>query len=299
MKCSIISFLFTVSTIIILLSCGCKKVDSLSALPKTVRIAIQPKNSILNVNKKWRPLMSYLSEKTGYRFELISSLSYGSFIASIEGVNVDFSIQNGLLYLLLVKTKGAIPLVKVANKEGPLGMRGTIITHKDNTSLQKLTMPDQLFMLKGKKIAISSKYAVTGYLAQAVLCKENGVDPNKDLNHIIVGKEKEVLDAVLSRSVDAAFISEETLQEHRSEFPEGVIVVLLTTKYYPQWCLTSFKTTDPELSVKVKSAIMELNNGDEKSRQILSECGVSGFIETSPEEYKIIEKDAQLISMPY
>jgi len=279
-------------SMIILTIMGCLGHSTESKAPRIYRIVIQPKYPFLMMNIEYKPLVDYISRATGCKFEQVSSGSYTNFMARIEETKADFSFQNGFLFISLEKTKGAKVIVRSLCSDDSAEDKGLIITKKGS----KICLIEDL---KGKRIGIASRKAVSGYLAQAVLCKKNGVNPDVHANLLFLGREDEVLKKVLEGKVDAGFISENTYFGLKDKFKAGEIVEIASTDFYPHWCFVSFRNTDPKITERVKKALLKISMDKPEERRILLKAGISGFVEGSSREYDIVRKAADFLGVPY
>ena len=246
---------------------------------EVVKLSIQPKYSISIMSKKYSPIIRYLSEETGYKIRLVSALSYSSYFHALEANQVDIAFQNPLAYIILHKTRGAYPLVKM-KYNGIDKYRGMIITHKESGI-------ENIEELKGKKIAVASRKALCGYLGQARLCRESGIDVERELSIVLMQTQDDVILNVYRQKVDAGFVSEDAMLEVKGRIDLGEIKIVEYTDYFPTWCVAAFRNTKPEVAEKIKKALLKLDVEISKQRDILEAMGVAGFIEAKDSDYKL------------
>ena len=153
---------------------------------EVVKISVQPVYSLHIMSQKYWSLFSYLSSKTGYDVRVVSAMNYDNYPTTLEANQVHIGIQNPLAYITLVKTRGAYPLVKMVHPDGTTSYRGVIITRQGSGI-------KQIKDLKGKKVAVASREAVGGFLGQALICKQNSIDVDKDLRIFLLGSQDAVL----------------------------------------------------------------------------------------------------------
>ena len=251
-----------------------------NASEEVVKLSIQPKYSLNIMSKKYSPMIHYLSEETGYKIRLVSALSYSSYFHVLEANQVDIAFQNPLAYIILHKTRDAYPLVKTVGFDGMDKYRGIIITHKDNGI-------ETINDLKGKEVAIASRRALGGYLGQAHLCRENGIDVEKELSIVLMQTQDDVILNVYRQKVDAGFVSEDALPEVKEKIDLGEIKIVEHTDYFPTWCVAAFRNTKPEVAEKIKKALLKLDSEIPQQRNILEAMGGIGFTEANDSDYKL------------
>lgn len=259
---------------------------------KKVKISALPMYSLPLMTKRFIPLINYLSETTGYKIKYVSTLSYETYLATLESVQVDIGYQNPFIYVILAKTKGAYPLVKAIDFNGNSGYRGIIITHI-NSGIKTI------LSLKGKKVMVNSRKDECGYIAQASLCLQNGINPEKDLTVILAKSQDEVISKVYQQKVDAGFVREDVLSAVKDKIDLNKIKIVAHTEPFPNWCFAAFSHTDKNVAEKIKQALLKLNKNNPDHYKILEKAEVSGFIETSDADYEIIRKKADILKIPY
>lgn len=257
-----------------------------------VKICFLPIYSLPLMTERFMPLVNYLSESTGYKIEYVSSLSYGGYLTTLESAQVDIGYQNPLFYIILAKTKRAYPLVRAVDFNGNSMYRGVIITHI-KSGIETITG------LKDKKVMCVSRKAIGGYLAQASLCIQNKIDPEKDLTVILAKNQDEVVSKIYRQKVDVGFVREDVLLAVKDKVDLNKVKIIAYTDYFPNWCFAAFSHTDKDVAEKIKQALLKLNKNNPEHNKILKMAEVSGFIEVNDADYDIMRKKADILKIPY
>jgi len=278
--------------IIMIVGCGHQVLTEKTEGKKKVKMSVLPIYSLPLMTQRFIPLINYLSETTGYKIEYISTLSYETYLTTLESAQVDIGYQNPFIYVILAKTKGAYPLVKAIDFNGNSEYRGVIITHIKSRI-------ENIASLRGKKVMAVSRKAVSGYIAQASLCIQNGIDPEKDLTVILAKSQDEVISKVYQQKVDAGFIGEEVLSAVKDKIDLTKIKIIAYTESFPNWCFTAFSHTNKDVAEKIKQALLKLNKNNPDHYKILEKAELSGFIETYDTDYDIVRKKATILKIPY
>jgi len=286
-------FLVGLIILFILMIAGCShQIPTEKTEVKKVKMSVLPVYSLPLMTQRFIPLINYLAETTGYKIEYVSTLSYETYLATLESAQVDIGYQNPFIYVILAKTKGAYPLVKAVDFSGNSEYRGAIITHISSGI-------ETILSLRGKRVMAASKKAVGGYLAQASLCVQNGIDPEKDLTVILAKSQDEVISKVYQQRVDAGFVREDALRAMKDKIDLNKIKILSFTEYFPGWCFAAFSHTDKNVAKKIEQALLELNKNNPAHYRILERAEVGGFIETSDIDYEIIREKAKILKIPF
>lgn len=280
-----------VTLVLILSFLVCCHPTSRTGGKRVVKIAVLPEYSLELMAAKYMDLISYLAKETGYRVEYVSSLSYSNFLSTVESSKADLGFHNALIYGILVNTRDAYPLAQAVGSNGSRMQRGIIITHRESTIHH---MSD----LRNKRVMVASKKAVSGYLAQIADCLEVGINPDKDLNIIIGARQDEVIKKVLRKDVDAGFVREDVLRAVEKMVDVSQIRIVHHTKYYPNWVVSAFRETDPEVALRIKAALLNLNEANSEHRKILQLIGLKGFAESKDSDYEEVKKIAFKLALP-
>ncbi len=144
-----------------------------------------------------------------------------------------------------------------------------------------------------------SRNAIGGYLAQASLCIQSGIDPEKDLTIILAKSQDEVIAKVYQQKVDAGFVREDVLRAVKDKIDLNKIKIIAYTEYFPSWCFAAFSHTDKEAVEKIKQALLKLDKNNPDHYKILEKAEVSRFIETNDTDYDIMRKKAEILKVPY
>jgi phosphonate transport system substrate-binding protein len=259
---------------------------------EVIKISVQPVYSLHIMSQKYSPFIRYLSRETGYDVQLISAMTYDNYLPTLEADQVHIGIQNPLAYITLVKTRGAYPLVKMVQPDGTTSYRGVIITRQGSGI-------NQIKDLKGKDIAVPSREAVGGFLGQALVCKQNGIDVDKDLHLSLLGSQDAVLYDVYQGKVEAGFVREDALPIARERIDLTRFNIIAYTDYFPTWCVTAFGNTTPEVATKIANSLLNLDPVKSEEREILEAIGIAGFAQASDSDYDIMRKAMDALNTPY
>ncbi|MDD5223584.1 MAG: phosphate/phosphite/phosphonate ABC transporter substrate-binding protein [bacterium] len=225
-------------------------------------------------------LVDYLSRETGTKFEMLTGpASVDAFLKMIKGENVAFSFQNPYLYAILAEKNQAVPVVKTISLDGRTEFRGLVVA-KEGSPIQALTD------LRGKTVLATSRFNVGGFLAQWMMLKGAGMDPEKDLSYKFGEPQEKILEKVADGRAEIGFVREDVLEamkNARGQMPR--VKIIASTPYYPNHNIVSYPGTDPELVQKVKDALLKLDAQNPDQAFIFQRLRISGFAPTSASDY--------------
>ena len=259
---------------------------------EVVKVSVQPVYSLHIMSQKYSPLIRYLSRETGYDIRAVSAMSYGTYLPTLEANQVHIGIQNPLAYITLVKTRGAYPLARMVQPDESTSYRGVIITSQGSGI-------NQIKDLEGKKVAAASRRAVGGFLGQDLVCRQNGIDVNRDLHLSLLETQDAVIYAVYQGEADAGFVREDALTIAGERVDLSRLNIIAYTDYFPTWCVAAFENAVPEVATEIARALLELNLVEPVEREALESIGIAGFAPASDSDYDIIREVMDALNIPY
>ena len=283
--------LLVISVTLLVLVVGCIAPAPPKPGEEVVKVSVLPVYSLHIMSQKYSPLVRYLSRETGYDIRVVSAMSYENYLPTLEANQVHIGMQNPLVYVTLVKTRGAYPLVKVVQPDGGTLYRGVIIT-SEGSGINRIED------LKGKKVAAASRRALVGFLGQALLCRQNGIDVDRDLYLSLVDTQDNVINTVYRGEVEAGFVREDALSVAGERIDLSRLSIISYTDSFPTWCVAAFENTPPEVATEIARALRNLDWEESEEREILEAIGIAGFAQASDSDYDIIREVMDALDIP-
>ncbi len=227
---------------------------------ETYKIAVVPEYLRIEMWQRLNPLMTYLEDTLGVRFELVIPRSFEQHIEMVKRGEVDFSYQNPYVFIEVWEASSPLTLTE-KGKEGGVESRGIIITRKDS-GIKKIED------LKGKKISVVSLHSAGGFIAQRIFLAERGLVIYVDFT-IVEAKENKaesVVFDVIQKKADAGFISGETLGriESKGLLSPGEtkdIQIIAHTEGTPNWVFSANKKLPAKAKKMVQEALLNIPVG--------------------------------------
>jgi diguanylate cyclase (GGDEF)-like protein/PAS domain S-box-containing protein len=253
------------------------------------------------VQAMWQPFADYLGAGLGREVRL-RVLGADAMQAAIEHQELDLILTNPT-HLVELRTlsplSGAIATqldLKAGQAVSAFG--GVILVRRDAPGLREITD------LRGKRVATTHANFLGTFPAQALELKQAGVDPGSlQLKHI--GQDQDsVVDALMSGSVDAAFVRTGLLEQLSSEGRDLSMLTVLnpqtmpaypyqrSTRLYPEWPLVALAHADEETVRKVAALVLTLSADHPAARA----AGIGGF--TIPADYSVVEQLMRELRLP-
>lgn len=132
-----------------------------------LRFAPLPMEKPSVVIKQFKPMLDFLSQKTGTQIEIVYFENYAQILDAFAADAIDLAFLGPLPYVLLrQKQAAAKPLVRFLSADGSDTYTCSLIRFLDTPQTP----------LQGRKIALTQPYSTCGYLAVSHLLHERGGD---------------------------------------------------------------------------------------------------------------------------
>ena len=150
---------------------------------------------------------------------------------------------------------------------------------------------DNIYELKGKKISFVDPSSTSGYIIPAVILKDNGIDPEKDVKAQFAGGHDKALQLLLNGDVDGIGTYESLTDKYAKEFPglKEKVKVIKRSDLIPGITLTVSPKVDKETKEKIEKAFLEISNEKEGQELMTKLFGIKKFQKADIESYKTIE----------
>ncbi len=167
---------------------------------------------------KYQPLVDYLTEATGSRWELAISSSYESTVRALCDGQLAVAYLGPLTYVRARELCGAVPVVKLVTHGKPTFE--SVIVVRDDSNIR--TLSD----LRGKSFGFGSPLSTSSHIMPRAVLEHAGLRPGVDVQCRYFMHHESAARAVLMREVDAAGVRDIVADEfakrglrvlHRSE----------------------------------------------------------------------------------
>ncbi len=272
--------------------------SGLSQAQGPLKLGVLAKRGKAKANKKWKPLVEYLSKTTGKKFVLLP-LSFDAIEPAVKNKKIDYLLANPGFYVNLQKKYGLSALTTMLNsRQGKaLNKFGGVIFVKADSPVQALPQ------LKGKKFMCVKMSSFGGAQMGFRHLIEKGINPFKDFTGLKEGfKHDNVVISVKNGLVDAGTVRSDTLERMDAEgkirmsdfrvldrvsddFP-----FVHTTVLYPEWPFAALPHTDSGLNARVKKALLNLSKDDPAAKA----AKIAGW--TEPLDYSPVAKCLEVVA---
>jgi phosphonate transport system substrate-binding protein len=225
--------------------------------------------------KKMKPLLNYLSEKTGKKIIFKTGKTYGDTIAKFNDGSFDFGYIGPSPYVIATEKEKNLDILAGIETDGKPYFHGVIIAKKDNDKIN--TIKD----IKGKKFAFGSKKSTLSFFVPAKILIDEKVLPTLE-KHSFLGKHDNVVKNVVAGKYDAGGIKEAVAYKNLDK-----IKIIKTSEKIHDFLMVAHKDLDNDVKKQIKNALLEL-----KDKNILKSLKgkATGFVKTKDSNYNSLRK---------
>jgi methyl-accepting chemotaxis protein len=240
-----------------------------------ITFGVVPLASPAEMFDKFSPIVDYLSEKTGRKFELKIAMDLAEAIKDISDGITQLCYLTPSTYIKAHKT-GGVRVIAKALRDGKPYHHSVIVANPDK---RILSMED----LKGKSFAFGDKNSTSSHIVPRHMLQTAGIELKDLSNYNFLKRQDAVADAVLKGEFDAGGIMESTALKYKEK---GLKIVKFSDEI-PEFNICVNRMM-PEKDVEViLNAILTLNDSDIEGSAILKSIdrSYSGFARADDNDY--------------
>jgi phosphonate transport system substrate-binding protein len=243
-----------------------------------LKFGVVPLESPVEMYRRFLPLSDYLSKVLKRRVQVHVAVDFAEAIKD-AGENVTVvNFMTPTTYIEAHKKYGVEVILKALNRGKPF--HHSVIVVREGGKIERLED------LRGASFAFGDKFSTSSYLVPRAMLLEAGIDL-KDLGfYANLGHHDDVAKAVLSGEFDAGGIMEATAEKY---LKQGLRIIKRSPEI-PEFNISVGRGLEEDIKKKVKQALMNLDQGNPESREILSSINpnYTGFVESSDSDFDSI-----------
>lgn len=213
-----------------------------------LRLGVFPYQSPLKIYNDFQPVAQYLSRELGRPVLVETSPSMERFVEEASRQRYDI-VYAGLSYYIQIREKAGYRAIATVVRGDASGRRGALLARQDSGIR---TVSD----LKGKKVGALHPDAVCGYVLQRQLLQDAGVNPDRDVDFVFIGKLDSIIYSVLNRTVDAGAVDLSELAGKERGIVDKMRVLAVTPEV-PDFPIAVRKGLNGEIVERIRLALSE------------------------------------------
>lgn len=268
---------------------------ALGSKERPIKMATVPFLETQKLVAGMKSIGDYITKETALVVESDVPTSYVAVVEAMCANKVDVGWVSPLAYVLARQKCGADMQLASINSAGKTTYRGLIIAR---TASDLKDLSD----LKGKRFAWVDATSTSGYLYPRALMAQKGIQPDKDLGQqVFAGSHDKVVVAVMNNQVDAGAIYEDarTVKGVLDQYPKVAeeTRVVAQTEEIPNDGVAFRKDLPPNLTSKIKDALVKLGSTEEGKKVYRDAIGTSGVAPTTDAAYDPVRRAAQVLNL--
>lgn len=249
--------------------------------PIVVRFGIIPDINPRIAYEWYQPLLDYLSDETGFSFELSLKKSFQEVVDGLGKGEIDVALLDPLSYLDAHAKYGITAIAKNKSRDGVPFVHSVIVSRKDSsfTDISQLT---------GKKFAFAALWSTAGNLYPRYMLAWEKIHLDKLASYRNFNYSDTVVKKVLSGEYDAGGVS----QSIASKYLQSGLKILATSDPITSGPIAISQQVPYATVEKIKKALFSMIE-TKKGERVLTHLGdeyVGGFIPASDGDYSGIRK---------
>lgn len=262
-------------------------VAGLAHAQQVLRVSAIPDEAPTELQRKFKPLGSYLEQKLGMKVEFLPVTDYAASVEGLVNNKLDMVWFGGFTFVQAkIRSNGKV--IPIVQREEDEKFRSVFIT--TDKSINKLED------LKGKTFAFGSESSTSGHLMPRSFLLAANVNPDTDMKRVAFsGAHDATVAAVSGGKVDAGALNISVWEKllAQGKVDGKTVRVFYTTPGYFDYNWTVRSDMDPALRKKLTDAFLSLNTNDPMGKEILELQRATRFIPTKADNYEQIEKAAR------
>ncbi len=240
-----------------------------------ITFGVVPFEAPADLVRKLAPLLNYLGDKTGRKFELRVAPDFDTAVAELGQGITQMCFMTSLTYIKAHRSSGARLMVRSMAGGKPFH-RSAIVVRRESG----IKSPADL---KRRSVAFVDANSASGYLVPRAMLLDEGVDLDSLSYHNFLGSHADVAKAVLKGGFDGGGVMESTAESFSGQ---GLEILKLSGEI-PVFNISSGPSMKAGDREAVNSALLGLRDGSPEAKAVLGSAGgkLTGFIESSDEEY--------------
>ncbi len=250
-------------------------------LQEEILIGLIPEQNIFKQMDRYRPLASYLSEKSGVRIRLTILSRYGDIVERFVSRGMDGAFFDSLTGVMAVTKLGVEPVARPVNLDGTSTVRSYIFVRADSRI-------NSVSDMKGKRIVFVDRATATGYLFVIAFLQEKGIsDINKYFGeYFFTGSHDSAIYSVLDNRADIGSAQSTIFNMLVSKDPtiRKELHIIAQSEEFPETTLCLRKNISSDIKNRITDILLHMNQ-DPAGKEVLKKFGALKFIRAEVKDF--------------
>ncbi|SDC55070.1 phosphate/phosphite/phosphonate ABC transporter substrate-binding protein [Shouchella lonarensis] len=269
--------------------------------PEELRVQFIPSQNAETLEATAKPLENLLSKELGIPVKVSVSTDYSAVTTALGAKQIDVGYLPPNAYVEAKKQGYAEVLLQSqrfgVNPEDGSETDELVDSYKAQIVVRADSDIKSVEDLKGKTIAFQNATSAGGYVWPAATMLDAGVDPQTDVNPVVLQGHDAALLALLNGEVEAATTFHDARNLLKKEFPNVFddLRILTTTEDIPNDTVSVRADMSDEWKKKISDAFIALGEDEEGSKIIYEIYTHRGYTPSKDSNFDIVREYADRI----
>jgi len=283
MKKTWLIIIIVVTGLTLITSIYLNKPENNSYTPTTLRIAVLPDQSISALQRKYAPLLAYLSQYLQIETKLIIPTSYQDLVEKFDQNKVDLAYLGGLTFLQVHNNSQAKALVM---READTRFSSWFVVKGESNI-------DRIEQLADKSFTFGSNLSTSGHLMpRHYLATEYQISPEQFFKQVNYSSGHDqtiydVRDGVVSAGAVNSIVYSQMLIENRVSADQ--VKVIWKSPPYPDYVWAVQANLSEHITNLLRNAFLSLSQNDSKHKKVLDKLGASYFLPARAKDFNVLK----------
>lgn len=243
-------------------------------------LAIHPYLATDVLEKRFTPIIKYLSKKIGKSINIRIGSNYNEHIQYVGHNNIDIAYMGPVSYIKMTNTFGIKPLLARLEIEGSPWFQGNIITRADSNI-------NSLESLKGKRIAYGDPNSTMSYIVPHHMLHRAGIYTDSSTKYNFLSSHNNVAMGVLAGDFDAGAVKPAVFKKFEAQ---GLRIIANTPKISEHVFVARDNMTAKEIDI-LREAFLSMKNSEEGMNALHAiKKSITGLVSANDGDYKNLRK---------
>lgn len=273
---------------------GCSQQSDTGNMPDVLKIGLLPDQNKAALEKRYRPLLTYLSRQLGVSYQLIITDSYANLLKQFNNKEIDLAYLGGYAFTQAAHQSNAIPLVM---RDIDVNFTSYFIIKADASNTNTLKHIEDF---KNKRFAFGSTLSTSGHLMPRFFLQQKNINAESFFSNVMYSGAHDttaywVRDGKADIGAANSIIIDKMFTDGRLK--KSDIKIIWHSPPYPDyvWAIQpGFKET---VRNKISDAFLSLSPANKDHTVILSALDTGGFLPASSSDFTQLHEIAHKIGL--
>lgn len=286
--------LLTLLLVLTVLLTGCSQQSDTGNMPDVLKIGLLPDQDKAALEKRYHPLLSYISEQLKVPHRLIIADSYADLLKQFDDKKIDLAYFGGFAFTQAAHQSSAIPLVM---RDIDINFTSYFFIRADASNTNTLKNIENF---KNKRLAFGSKLSTSGHLMPRFFMQKMNINAESFFSNVMYAGAHDktaywVRDGKADIGAANSIIIDKMFTDGRLK--KSDIKIIWHSPPYPDYVWAIQPSIGETVRNKISDAFLSLSPANKDHAVILSALDTGGFLPAYSSEFTQLHEIAHQIGL--